>query len=191
MEWDESISDEFKSESDDILWYLGNVRAIDIPRTFLNHDERDPPQRVELHGFSNASQQYYGACNILKSIFKGGKISVLLIASKSRLAPIKETTIPRLELIGILIQSRLMNSVKNALSKTFSFDNFYFWIDSHVTLVWISTVQKKYKTFVEHRGQEIPKTTNISKWFYCNTKENPADLLTRSKIFDNFHENKF
>ena len=103
MEWDESISDEFKSESDDILWYLGNVRAIDIPRTFLNYDERDPPQRVELHGFSNASKQYYGACNILKSIFKGGKISVLLIASKSRLAPIKETTIPRLKLIGILI----------------------------------------------------------------------------------------
>ena len=84
-----------------------------------------------------------------------------------------------------------MNSVKNALSKTLSFDDFYFWTDSKVTLAWISAVQKEYKTFVENRVQDIRKTTDVSKWFYCNTKENPANLLTRSKRFENFHENKF
>ena len=60
-----------------------------------NHDEGDPPQRVKLHGFCDTSQQSYGACIYLKSTFKGGKVSVHLIASKSRLAPIKETTIPK------------------------------------------------------------------------------------------------
>ena len=59
----------------------------------LNHDEGYPPQRIEIHGFSDASQQRYGACIYLKSTFKGGKVSVHLIASKSRLEPIKETTI--------------------------------------------------------------------------------------------------
>ena len=42
-----------------------------------------------------------------------------------------------------------------------------------------------------NRVQQIRKTTDVSKWFYCNTKENPTDLLTRSKMFKNFHENKF
>ena len=58
-------------------------------------------------------------------------------------------------------------------------------------MAWISAVQKEYKTFVENRVQEIRKTTDVSKWFYHNTKENFSDLLTRSKIFENFHENKF
>ena len=156
----------------------------------MSHNEGHPPQRVELHGFSDTSQQSYSACIFLKSIFKGSKVSVHLIASKSSLAPIKETTIPRLELLGNLILSRLMNSVKSTLSKTLSFYDFYFWADSKVTLAWISAVQKEYKTFVENRVQEIRKTTDLSKWFYCKTKENPADLLTRSKIFKNFHENK-
>ena len=75
-----------------------------------------------------------------------------------------------------------MNSVKNALSKTLSFDDFYFWTDSKVTLAWISAVQKEYKTFVEKRVQEIRKATDVSKWFYCNTEENPADLLNIRKF---------
>ena len=71
FEWDDSISDEFKSEWGDILSYLGNVKTIEIPRKILNHGKGDPPQRVELQGFSDASQQSYGACIYLKSIFKG------------------------------------------------------------------------------------------------------------------------
>ena len=58
-------------------------------------------------------------------------------------------------------------------------------------MAWISAVQKKYRTFVENRVQEIRETTDVSKWFYCNTKKNPADLLTRSENFENVHENKF
>ena len=84
-----------------------------------------------------------------------------------------------------------MNSVKNALSKALSFDYFYFWTDSKVTLAWISAVQKEYKTFVENRVLKIKKTADVCKWFYCNTKENPANLLTRSEIFENFRKNKF
>ena len=124
IEWDESISNEFKSQWDDVLSYLGNVKTIEIPRKVLNHDEGDPPQWVELHGFSDANQESYGACIYLKSIFKSGKVFVHLIASKSRLAPIKETNIPRLELLGNLILNRLIQSVRNALSKILSFGDF-------------------------------------------------------------------
>ncbi|GFV25960.1 integrase_H2C2 domain-containing protein [Trichonephila clavipes] len=53
---------------------------------------------IELHGFSDASQSAYGAVVYCKSITSDGKMLVHLIASKSRVAPTKQTTIPRLEL---------------------------------------------------------------------------------------------
>ena len=81
---------------------------------FLNYDEEDPPQKLDLHCFSDASQQSFGACVYLKSKFNAGKVSAHLIASKSRLAPIKVATFPRLGLLGNLMLSRLINSVKNA-----------------------------------------------------------------------------
>ena len=55
FEWDERILDEFKSEWDDILSCLGNVRTTEILRKVLNHDKEDTPQRVELREFSDAS----------------------------------------------------------------------------------------------------------------------------------------
>ena len=50
-----------------------------------------------------------------------------------------------------------MNSVENNMSKTLSFDNFYFWADSKVTVAWISAVEKEYRTFVENRVQRSEK----------------------------------
>ena len=76
FEWYECISDEFKSEWNDVLSYFGNVWTIGIPRIVLNRHEGHPPRKAELHGFSDSSQQNYGACIYLKSIFNGGKISV-------------------------------------------------------------------------------------------------------------------
>ena len=101
FEWHECISDEFKGDWDNILLQLENVRTIKIPKKVLNHNEGDVSQRVNLHGFNEASQQSYGSCIYLKFIFKGGKVSAHLNASKSRPAPVKETTIPRLALLDL------------------------------------------------------------------------------------------
>ena len=84
-----------------------------------------------------------------------------------------------------------MNSVENNMSKTLSFDNFYFWADSKVTVAWISAVEKEDRTYVENRVQKIRKTADVCKWLYCNTKENPVNLVARSKIFEIFRKIKF
>ena len=42
-----------------------------------------------------------------------------------------------------------------------------------------------------NRVKEIRKNSEIKNWFYCNTKNNPADILTRSKGFEKFQENSF
>ena len=82
---------------------MGSVRAIEILRKVLNHDEGYLPQRVDLHGFGDVSQQRHGAWIYLKSIFNRASAFAHLLTSKSRLAPIKESAIPRLELLDNLI----------------------------------------------------------------------------------------
>ena len=168
---------------------LENLNKISIARKILFKNSDDPVELVELHGFSDASCQNYGACVYMRSISKNGVICVNLVATKSRLAPFKKTTIPRLELLGNLLLSKLMTSVKNALSKSICISNCYFWTDSQVTLPWITSLDKNHKTFVENRVREIRKNADVANWFYVDTKNNPADLLTRQKSFRDFQNN--
>ena len=83
-----------------------------------------------------------------------------------------------------------MNFVRNALPKCNLVSNCYFWTDSQVTLSCIKAEEKKSKTFVKNRVSEIEKNTDISKWFFCDTKI-PCDILTRPKVHDNFQNNLF
>ena len=136
----------------------------------------------ELHGFSDASNRGYGACVYVRSIYKSQKVTVKLLTSKSRVAPLKTETIARLELLGNLLLSRLSKSVKNAFNNQIKFDKKLLWTDSQITLAWIKSTQRKYKTFVENRVQEIRKNTSTDDWFYCKTNDNPADIITRMGI---------
>ena len=192
FDWDQEISQELKGEWEMIINSIESAGKIQIPRkiTTQNDSENNNVEKIELHGFSDASYQNYGACIYLKTFFKSGEISVHLITSKSRLAPIKGTTIPRLELLGNLLLSRLMNSVEKALSKVLKISESYFWTDSQITLAWIGAHEKEFQTFIENRVQEIRKLTNVKSWFYCNTKNNPADLLTRLQKIEDFQNCK-
>ena len=100
---------------------LENIGKISIPRNVVNQDLNHPLKLIELHGFSDASLQNNEASIYSGSISKGGNVSVKLIESNSRLAPMKQSTIPRLELLGNIFLSRLMNSVKNAVKMYFDF----------------------------------------------------------------------
>ena len=132
---------------------------------------------VELHGFSDASFQNYGACIYVRSVSQSGKTSVSLVAAESRLAPIKPPTIPRLEILGNLLLSRLMVSVENSLYKLLQISKKYFWTDSQVTPAWISSQMKEFKIFVENRVQEIRRNSNLSDWQYSIAKLNITSLI--------------
>ena len=94
---------------------LGQFRLINAPRHVLCCQGQD----VKLHGFSDSSGWAYGVCVFIRvSCEHGG--SVRLWTSKCRLAPVKELSIPRLELMACLLLSRLMVSVKLAVEKEVS-----------------------------------------------------------------------
>ena len=73
-----------------------------------------------------------------------------LLASKTRVAPLKELSIPRLELMSARLLAQLMHTVKNALQSQVKLDGVRFWLDSKTALSWIQN-KGEWKQFVRHR----------------------------------------
>ena len=93
-------------------------------------------------------------------LFINHDVSVNLVLGKSRVALLKETTIPRMKLLGNLILSRLMNTVYNALKNQIQITRRTYWSDSMVTISWIKAYKKEFKVFVGNRVQEMRKNYN-------------------------------
>lgn len=138
-----------------------------------------PGVRVELHGFSDASEKAYGAV-IYAKITNKNKICCNIITSKTRVAPISKQSLPRLELAAALLLAKLMKSVETALQIPIAEKRYY--SDSKITLAWIHGPPRKWETFVGNRVAKIQQLSKYENWRYVNTKENPADIASRGMI---------
>lgn len=132
---------------------------------------------LELHGFADASEKAYGACVYIKSCFENGSSSIQLLSAKSKVAPLKPQSIPKLELCAALTLSKLISKIKRAL--TIDINEIYLWSDSTIVLNWIQTPPHTLKTFVANRVNEIQSLTSNAKWQHVSSKDNPADLISR------------
>lgn len=171
--WDDEVSQDTKH-----LWFafantLPLLNHLRIPRWVLS----DSSGIHEIHVFSDASERAYGACLYIRSVDHSGLVKTHLLTSKSRVAPIKPTTIPRLELCGALLAARLCTKVLTSL--TLRVSKCRFWCDSTIVLGWLSTPPLQLKNFVRNRIHEIQESTEGHVWGYVPSKDNPADLVSR------------
>ncbi|XP_074658621.1 uncharacterized protein LOC141911530 [Tubulanus polymorphus] len=173
--WDDLLPKDICSQ-----WFSINenlCRALDM--TFQRKYFSDPNLRttdLELHIFGDSSTRAYGAVAYLKS---GSQSS--LIMSKSRVAPVKELTIPKLELMAATVAARLSDHIQRSINPTIGSNSpikSFHWTDSQIVLGWLNS-GKKQTQFVNNRVSEIRKLTSLNSWFYCPGNVNPADLLTR------------
>ncbi|XP_055522990.1 uncharacterized protein LOC129717170 [Wyeomyia smithii] len=134
------------------------------------------PVAVVIHCFSDASEKAYGACLYLKSINAGGEVRVHLLSSKSRIAPLKCQTIPRLELCGAELAAKLFEKVNGAIRLA---TRAYFWTDSTCVLRWISATPTTWSTYVANRTANIQTITECGQWRHVPGAQNPADLISR------------
>nr|XP_029719407.1 uncharacterized protein LOC115261646 [Aedes albopictus] len=136
---------------------------------------------VLIHIFADASQLAYGACAYVRSTNPGGLVKVALLSSKSRVAPLKRLSIPRLELCGALLAAELYEKIKSSLQLD---AKCYFWLDSTVVLCWLNASPATWNTFVANRTSKIQLATPNCSWHHISGLENPADCLSRELAAD-------
>ena len=118
-----------------------------------------------MHGFGDARKKAY--CAVVYFVYRtdDGQAHARLATSKTRVAPSKELSIPRLELMSARILVRLMNTVRNTLQSQVTIDGVRFWLDSTTALSWIRN-KGEWKQFVRHRVNEILKLTHKEEWVH-------------------------
>lgn len=113
---------------------------------------------VELHGFADASERGYAAAVYLRSS-SGTTVSINPLAAKSKVAPVKSVTLPRLELCAAAALTNLTCHVRDTLS--LSTAPIFLWSDSRIILHWIQGHASRWKSFVANRvatiQQVLPK----------------------------------
>ena len=108
LEWDEELAPDLKEKWDKILRELGQLTSIRIPRCYIIVTEiHDPVIDYQLHSFSDASKVAFGCCIYLRALKESRDVKMTLVTIKSKVAPVKEQSLPRLELLGNLTAARL------------------------------------------------------------------------------------
>jgi hypothetical protein len=132
---------------------------------------------VELHGFGDASQLGYCACIYIVSRNSSESLSRLVV-SKTRVAPLKEMSIPRLELTAAFLLARVMALVIR-FHDDLNFTKLVYYSDSTTALHWIHSDHKQWTIYVANRVRDINLLSTPDNWKYVKTDANPADLGTR------------
>ena len=104
---------------------------------------------TEIHHFCDASQCAYGAVSYLQQVNSDGQVRCSFLVGKSRLAPLKQMSIPRLELAAATVSVRLNKLLKNELE--IPIDKITFWTDSMTVLHYIANESKHFHTYVANR----------------------------------------
>ncbi|XP_036345739.1 uncharacterized protein LOC118754983 [Rhagoletis pomonella] len=173
--WDDRIPDEQFTKWLRWIRLIPKIENMRIPRNYIRTEFDSPPQ-IELHTFVDASESSYAAVSYMR--YSDGKIvDCAMVSSKTRVAPLKVMSIPRLELKAALLGARLSKHVRE--SHSISIATSTYWSDSRTVLAWLRADHRRYKQFVAFRVSEILKFTKVDEWRWVPTIHNVADEATK------------
>lgn len=173
IQWDDQLPASMIEKFKDFLTDFSSIGMLQINRHVTNQNYNT----IELHGFSDASEVAYGACIYLLTTDIENNTSMHLLCAKSRVAPLKHHTIPRLELCAALLLARLFSTLQTTIQ--IKFDRICLWSDSTITLAWIKTPSYQLKEFIASRVAEIQELTAGITWYHVKSQDNPADVISR------------
>ena len=125
----------------------------------------------------------------IRTLDELGNIDVKFLNAKTRVAPLRFTPLPRLELLSAHAASKLMSFSVEALQQV-KITRIHFWLDSVIALCWISKNSNNWKPFVSNRVQEINDCYDKCLLHFIKGSENPADLVTRGMRIEAIKLNK-
>lgn len=174
--WDDRLPDDLRDKWSTFIASLSSLSTIKIERHMLIPKFCD----VHLIAFCDASSRGYAACIYVRSVDANNDVKTRLLISKSKVAPIKPLSIPRLELMAAVLLSKLVLFVQQNIK------NLNFQVtaltDSSVALAWLQTPPYKLKTFVSSRVAQVVEVVPSNSWFHVRSENNAADVCSRGTM---------
>jgi len=177
VDWDEEVNADTAENINRWFAELEDLQMIEVPRCIQLETSDSEVKCVSLHTFVDASEMAYGAVIFSRYEYESGDVSIRIVASKSRVAPLVAISIPRLELEAAVLGVRLTVVTCKALD--IDIENATLWSDSMNVLFWIKNRSRMFKSFIANRVGEIQNATNPNQWRKVPTSENPADYISR------------
>lgn len=174
IDWDSELPNHITRQWEPIFKELITPLPITVPRWIKLGNQN---KAMEIHAFCDASNFAYACCIYMRIVHADGSISCNLLTAKTKVAPVRVTTIPRLELCGAQLLAKLTLRCIQALE--INDVNLVAWCDSKIVLAWLATHPSKWVTFVANRVSEIQQSINTNHWRHIRTKQNPADIASR------------
>ena len=178
--WDEILSSDLLSK-----WFL--LREIfkitlSVPRYYFSTYSLNEVKNVYINGFCDASKNGYAAVIYINGHAPNNKNVGNIVMCKTKVAPVKPMSIPRLELLSCLLLSQLLNKVLLCLQTIINIHRFTCWSDSLDSIHWIKGLNKSWPKFVQSRVEKIRDIVPPEHWRHIPGKINPADLPSRGSI---------
>ncbi|XP_018402453.1 PREDICTED: uncharacterized protein LOC108779488, partial [Cyphomyrmex costatus] len=173
-DWDTLLPDELRQQWETYYDNLEQLNSVRVPRWT---GRRSTDLDFELHGFADASSRAYAAVVYIRVLRAPTDVRVCLLAAKTKVAPLKTLSIPRLELNAIVLLSRLIQWVQTTLNSPSV--PVFGWSDSAVALAWLRKHPARWQTFVANRVSEVQRTLPEARWNHVSSKDNPADCASR------------
>ncbi|XP_055633289.1 uncharacterized protein LOC129773669 [Toxorhynchites rutilus septentrionalis] len=175
--WNENISDNHYGVWTRWIKMVSFIASVRIPRWYFLDAAVQTYKEAELHVFVDASLFAYSCALYLRTIDANGVPQCTLIAAKAKVAPIKPMPVPKLELQGCLLGTRMMKFIQE--NHFIQIGRRILWTDNSVALAWIRADPRNYKQFVANRVGEIQETTTTDEWRWVPSECNPADEATK------------
>lgn len=178
-DWDTPVPKQISLKWQKIYEQLCLPIPITVPRWIgITNDA----SHIEIHGFCDASTAAYVAAVYIVVWYSNDHAVSNLLASKTKLAPIKTVTIPRLELCGAVLLTKLLKRCLQPLALTDY--RMFAWTDSMIVLSWLAACPSRWNTFVSNRVSLIQKDVPFEHWNHVPTKQNPADIASRGALIE-------
>ena len=174
--WDDQIGEKQLKCWNNWISQTEELKSLQIDRCYKPRDFGEV-KSSQLHCFSDASEVGIGVVIYLRIENRDGTVHCSFVLGKSRVAPLKTVTIPRMELTAATASVRLCKMVTEELD--LKVDQIFYWTDSTSVLKYIANTNVRFHTFVANRLAVIHEATEVSQWHYVSTKDNPADCASR------------
>ena len=181
LSWDDEIPEYLRVDWQKWKDDLRNLENFAVNRC-LKPKNFGQAVKYELHNFSDASLTGYGQCSYLRQINADKQVTCSLVMAKARVAPLKPTTIPRLELQAAVLSAKIADKLREELDIPDLQQTF--WTDSKVVLGYIRNEKAKFHIYVANRIEQIRKVSQPAQWHYVPTLQNPADHASRGLNVD-------